>query len=190
MMQNLITKTGDSESGFYLRNHSELYNMLARKTGEGKKVLLAGVSHALLDFSADYKLEKNPTLIVMETGGMKGRKKEMLRSELHEILCSRLGVEVIHSEYGMTELMSQAYSDGAGIFACPPWMKVLVKRQDDPLSRPEENMRGRINIIDLANVYSCSFIESDDLGIAYPGGRFEVLGRMDYSEIRGCNVMV
>jgi hypothetical protein len=127
----------------------------------------------------------------METGGMKGRKKEMVRSELQDTLKRKFHVKVIHSEYGMTELLSQAYSQGSGIFRCPPWMKVLLRNEEDPLEihLPGPNIRGVINIIDLANIYSCSFLATDDAGILYSDGSFEVLGRIDNSDIRGCSLM-
>jgi hypothetical protein len=189
MVNDLITQSRDKDSGFFLNNHEALYHLLLKKAEQGKKSVLLGVSHALLDFCEKYTLPPNE-LVIMETGGMKGRRKEIIREELHSMLSSRLGVEKIHSEYGMTELMSQAYSQGNGRFFCPPWMKVVIKEEDNPFSADLLEKRGRICIIDLANVFSCSFIETEDLGIAYADGSFEVLGRLDFSETRGCNVLV
>ncbi|MBI1221055.1 MAG: acyl transferase [Bacteroidetes bacterium] len=189
MAKDLTEQSKDPDSGFFLYEHEALYHLLLKKVDEGKKTLLLGVSYALLDFSEKYHLPESG-LVVMETGGMKGRKKEMIRSELHQVLQSALGVKQIHSEYGMTELLSQAYSQGDGRFHCPPWMRVIVRDQSDPLSENLIGKRGRICVIDLANVYSCSFIETEDLGIVYEDGSFEILGRLDHSDIRGCNVMV
>ncbi len=151
--------------------------------------MLIGVSFALLDLADRQKLNLKNT-IVMETGGMKGRRKEMVREELHGILTSAFGVENIHSEYGMTELLTQAYSKGEGIFSYPPWMRVLIRETNDPLTLAPVGSTGGINIIDLANLYSCSFIQTQDLGRLYPNGTFEVLGRMDSAPIRGCNLLV
>lgn len=189
MAQDLVEQSTDADSGFFLDQHDVLYNILMQKIKAGKKTLLLGVSFALLDFAEKHQLPESH-LVVMETGGMKGRKKEMVRSELHEILCSSFGVEKIHSEYGMTELLSQAYSKGDGRFECPPWMRVFVRDQGDPYSKNLVGKRGRLCVIDLANTYSCSFIETEDLGIVYDDGSFEVLGRLDFSDMRGCNVMV
>jgi len=189
MAQDLVDESADPDSGFFLNQHKTLHLMLSQKIAEGKKTLLLGVSFALLDFAKNHQLPESD-LVVMETGGMKGRKKEMIRSELHEILCQSFGVKKIHSEYGMTELLSQAYSKGDGRFECPPWMRVFVRDQGDPLSNNLIGKRGRLCVIDLANVFSCSFIETEDLGIVYEDGSFEVLGRLDFSDMRGCNVMV
>jgi len=189
MAQDLVNHSSDPESGFFLDQHEALYRILLQKIEDGKKTLLLGVSFALLDFAENFHLPESE-LVVMETGGMKGRKKEMVRSELHEILCKSFGVKKIHSEYGMTELLSQAYSKGHGRFECPPWMRVFVRDQGDPFSENLIGKRGRLCVIDLANVYSCSFIETEDLGIVYEDGSFEVLGRLDFSDMRGCNVMV
>lgn len=154
-----------------------------------RKVLLLGVSYALLDFAEKIKFPlKN--IIVMETGGMKGKGKEMVREELHKVLCDKLGVAEIHSEYGMTEMLSQAYSKGKGIFTCPHWMKVIVREMNDPLSWAAEGKTGGINVIDLANINSCSFIATQDLGKLHENGSFEVLGRFDNSDVRGCNLMI
>lgn len=189
MADDLVKQSADPDSGFFLYEHEALYHLLLKKMDEGKKTMLLGVSYALLDFAEKYSLPESD-LVVMETGGMKGRKKEMIRSELHGILTEAFGVKQIHSEYGMTELLSQAYSKGNGVFYCPPWMKVFVRDQMDPLSTNLTGKRGRLCVIDLANVYSCSFIETEDLGIVYEDGSFEVLGRLDHSDMRGCNVMV
>lgn len=189
MATDLVHQSRDPDSGFFLHDHEALYRLLIKKIESGQKTLLLGVSFALLDFAEAWSLP-NSDLVVMETGGMKGRKKELIRSELHALLTSRLGVSKIHSEYGMTELLSQAYSKGDGRFVCPPWMRIVIRDQMDPFSDDLIGKRGRICVIDLANVYSCSFIETDDLGIVYDDGSFEVLGRLDFSDMRGCNVMV
>ena len=155
----------------------------------GQKTILIGVTYALLDFLEAYPINF-PELIVMETGGMKGKRKEMVREELHEVLKAGFGVSAIHSEYGMTELLSQAYSAGEGIFNCPPWMKIVLRDTNDPLSLLKNQQTGGINVIDLANINSCSFIATQDLGRVYPDGSFEVLGRFDNADIRGCNLLV
>lgn len=187
MVDELIRLSQHSESGFYLYEFERLNELLQKLEKHGTRTLLIGVTFALLDFAATYSLNLKNT-IVMETGGMKGRRKEMIRFEVHDFLCSRLGVKAIHSEYGMTELLSQAYSKGDGIFVCPPWMKILVRDEEDPLC-VKETGRGLLNIIDLANIYSCSFIATDDVGVVYEDGSFEVLGRMDNSDIRGCSLL-
>lgn len=189
MAEDLVKRSGDTDSGFFLYDHQVLHALLHKKTDEGRKTMVLGVSFALLDFAEKYSLPPN-NLVFMETGGMKGRKKEMIRGELHALLCERLGAKNIHSEYGMTELLSQAWSKGGGRFECPPWMRVFVRDQSDPFSQNETGKRGRICVMDLANTYSCSFIETEDLGIVHEDGSFEVLGRIDNSDIRGCNVMV
>jgi phenylacetate-coenzyme A ligase PaaK-like adenylate-forming protein len=185
MAERLINKSSFSESGFYNTDSKTLAGMLNEKE---KKTLVLGVSYALLDLVEVCEI-RNPGLIVMETGGMKGRRKEMVREELHKILKQGFGVTSIHSEYGMTELLSQAYSKGEGRFRTPPWMKVLIRDANDPLSLIGDNQTGGINVIDLANLYSCSFIATEDLGKSYPNGEFEVLGRFDASDIRGCNLL-
>jgi len=154
-----------------------------------KPTILLGVTYALLDMAEQFPMDF-PELLVMETGGMKGKRKEMVRDELHQQLKAGFGVGRIYSEYGMTELLSQAYSTGEGIFRTPPWMKVLIRDTNDPLTWLSENQSGGINIIDLANVYSCAFIETQDLGKTYADGSFEVLGRFDNSDVRGCNLLV
>lgn len=188
MANDLIIASKHPESGFYLNNLDELSETLRNLENKGQKTLLIGVSFALLDL-----IEKNTFnlkhTIVMETGGMKGRRKEMIRAELHDILCNGFGVSKIHSEYGMTELLSQAYSNGDGLFQCPPWMKILIRDTEDAFSITNKNKSGGINIIDLANVNSCSFIATQDLGKTC-NTLFEVLGRFDNSDIRGCNLMV
>jgi hypothetical protein len=189
MAQDMITESKNPDSGFYLYNHADLYQQLKLQQQNKKPTLLIGVTFALLDFVEQYQLNFSE-LIVMETGGMKGRRKEMIREELHDILCGGFGVKTIHSEYGMTELLSQAYSKGEGIFNCPPWMRVITRDTNDPLSLIGANRTGGINIIDLANINSCCFIATQDLGRVAPDGSFEVLGRFDHSDIRGCNLLV
>lgn len=189
MMDFLIKKSPNAESGFYLHNMEELAEKLIKADNEGKKILLLGVSFALLDLVENYKFQLKNT-IVMETGGMKGRRREMIREELHAILCDGFGVEKIWSEYGMTELLSQAYSKGDGLFESPPWMKILIRDVNDPFFYLIEGRTGGINIIDLANVNSCAFIATKDLGKIHSSGKFEVLGRFDNSDIRGCNLLV
>ena len=176
------------ESGFYLHNLEDLAQTLKALDASGQKTLLIGVSFALLDLVDAYSFQLENT-IVMETGGMKGRRKEMIREELHEILSKGFGVNHIHSEYGMTELLSQAYALNNGLFNFPPWMKVMIRDLEDPYNWLKTNYSGGINIIDLANIYSCSFIETQDIGKKYEKNSFEVLGRFDNSEIRGCNLL-
>lgn len=188
MVQRLIESSNDSDSGFYLDQHKELHDVLLEREAANKKTLLIGVSFALLDFADAYPCQV-PSTIVMETGGMKGRRKELLREELHTILKQRLGVDQIHSEYGMTELLSQAYAPKNGVFFPPPWMRVLVRNPHDPLD-VKQNGKGCLNIIDLANRNSCAFIATDDLGEVHADGSFEVLGRYDAADVRGCNLMV
>jgi len=187
MVDHLIKMSKNADSGFYLDNFGKLNEML--KKPSDAKTLLIGVSFGLLDFLEKYKPKLDNT-IIMETGGMKGRRKEMIRSELHEKLKSGFGVSTIHSEYGMTELLSQAYSKSGGIFNTPPWMKLLIREANDPLTAAENGKTGGINVIDLANLYSCSFIATSDLGRIIQGKGVEILGRFDYSDIRGCNLMV
>ncbi len=189
MVNDLIQSSNHEDSGFYLNNYEELIAKLVELDNSGKNVLLIGVTYALLDLIELHKFQLKNT-IIMETGGMKGKRKEMIREELHEILCNGFGVPVIHSEYGMTELLSQAYSLGNGIFECPNWMQILIRDTEDALSYVNEGKTGGINVIDLANINSCSFIATQDLGKKYPNHSFEVLGRFDNSDIRGCNLMV
>jgi phenylacetate-coenzyme A ligase PaaK-like adenylate-forming protein len=189
MAQDLITQSNNPNSGFYLYNYDDLATQLAKQQQAGKPTLLIGVTFALLDFVEQHQVNY-PELIVMETGGMKGRRKEMIREELHEVLCKGFGVDSIHSEYGMTELLSQAYSKGEGIFNCPPWMKIITRDTNDPLTLVTDGKVGGINVIDLANINSCSFIATKDLGKIYADGSFEVLGRFDNADIRGCNLLI
>jgi len=189
MAEDLVKKSGNPDSGFYLYNHDDLFRQLKKQEELGKPTLLIGVTFALLDFVEQYQLNF-PELIVMETGGMKGRRKEMIRDELHQTLCRGFGVRSIHSEYGMTELLSQAYSKGEGIFNCPPWMRIITRDTNDPMTNLASNQTGGINVIDLANINSCSFIATQDLGKVFADGAFEVLGRFDNSDIRGCNLLI
>jgi len=189
MVEYWIKKSGRPENGFYLYNHDELYKNLLAHEKTGKKAILIGVSFALLDFVENYKMELKNT-IVMETGGMKGRKKEITREQLHNILKAGFGTNEIHSEYGMTELLSQGYSRGDLTFKTPHWMKILIRETEDPLRYVEIGKTGGVNVIDLANVNSCSFIATDDLGKKVSDNQFEILGRFDYSDVRGCNLMV
>lgn len=187
MVEKLISFSKKTGSGFYMNNYSDLASKL--ESPGNQRILLIGVSYSLLDFTDKYEIPVNRG-IIMETGGMKGRRKEIIREEMHRVLGSKFYVNKIHSEYGMTELLSQAYSQGNGIFKTPPWMKVLIRDTNDPKSLLSENKSGGINILDLANIYSCSFIATQDLGKTHLDGSFEVLGRFDYSDIRGCNLLV
>ncbi|MDB5149347.1 MAG: acyl transferase [Mucilaginibacter sp.] len=189
MVDDLIKQSNNPESGFFLYNHDELFQQLKKQQDAGKPTLLIGVTFGLLDFIENYQVNF-PGLVVMETGGMKGRRKEMIREELHEVLGKGFGVKQIHSEYGMTELLSQAYSKGDGIFNCPPWMKIVIRDTNDPLSTLQTGKTGGISVIDLANINSCAFIATQDLGKIYADGSFEVLGRFDQSDIRGCNLLI
>lgn len=189
MVEDLIERSNNPDSGFYLHNYDELIDKLTVLDKAGQNVLLIGVTYALLDLIEKQDFELKNT-IIMETGGMKGRRREMIREELHEVLCKGFGVSKIHSEYGMTELLSQAYSLGDGIFECPPWMDILIRDTEDALTYIDYGKTGGINVIDLANINSCSFIATQDLGKKYPNQSFEVLGRFDNSDIRGCNLMV
>ena len=189
MAEDLIKHSNHTESGFYLDNYEALISTLLHLEKEGKKTILLGVTYALLDLIELRSFDLKHT-IIMETGGMKGKRKEMIREELHRRLCKGFGVESIHSEYGMTELLSQAYSTGEGVFSCPPWMDILTRDTEDPLSYITAGKTGGVNIIDLANVNSCAFIATQDLGKKYKDGSFEILGRFDHSDIRGCNLMV
>ncbi len=188
MVDHLIKASGNLESGFYLHNLKDLAMTLRRLEDRGQKTILIGVTYALLDLLEENSFQLKNTL-VMETGGMKGKRKELIRGELHEILKTGFGISSIHSEYGMTELLSQAYSGGNGRFRCPPWMHVYTRDTEDALSWVHDTTGG-LNIIDLANLHSCSFIATQDLGRVFPDGTFEVLGRFDSSDVRGCNLMV
>jgi hypothetical protein len=192
MVQKLMEKSGHSLNGFFLDNQQELKDRLVKLEATNQKTILFGVSYALVDFAGNLPLSLSHTTII-ETGGMKGRKKEILRSELHEELKKAFETDQVHSEYGMTELLSQAYAKKDGIYHCPSTMKVLVREEDDPgliIAKTSLPKQGGINVIDLANIYSCSFIETEDLGKLYPDGSFEVAGRLDHSDIRGCSLMV
>ena len=189
MANDMILQSKQPESGFYLHDLEALKNTLTSLEAKGQKTLLIGVSYALLDLIEAYSFELKHT-IVMETGGMKGQRKELVKSELHALLKQGFGVDTIHSEYGMTELLSQAYSKGGGVFETPPWMKVLTRDPEDALSIQPNGKSGGINIIDLANINSCAFIATQDLGKIRSDGTFEILGRFDQSDIRGCNLMV
>jgi phenylacetate-coenzyme A ligase PaaK-like adenylate-forming protein len=191
MARELIALSAQAESGFYLNEYEKLAAVLAKLREKKKKVILLGVTYALLDLAERFPVDF-PELLLVETGGMKGRRKEIVREELHGILQKAFGVQQVHSEYGMTELLSQAWSKGEGVFGTPPWMKVLIRDVNDPLSLLPEGKSGGINVIDLANLYSCSFIATSDLGKLLPGsnGQFTVLGRFDNSDVRGCNLLV
>ena len=195
MVNSLIQKSNHSLSGFYLDDHEKLFNILSELEKKNQKTLLIGVTFGLLDFAEKHSLGLNNT-IIMETGGMKGKREEMIREDVHAQLKKSFDVPLIHSEYGMTELLSQAYSKGDGVFKTPPWMKVLVRDDEDPfdvqsMPYPEgmAYVNSAINIIDLANIYSCCFIATDDIGKLYADGSFEVLGRMDGSDLRGCSLL-
>ena len=196
MVKDLIELSNHPESGFYLNNHDELITQLITLEKAGQNIILIGVTFALLDLIEYSKSISFPlcgiggSTIIMETGGMKGRRKEMIREELHDQLCKGFGVSAIQSEYGMTELLSQAYSLGNGVFECPAWMQILIRDTEDALTYIPDGKTGGINVIDLANINSCSFIATQDLGKKNPNNSFEVLGRFDNSDIRGCNLMV
>ena len=187
MVNSLIKKSTCRFSGFYHNNEENLFEVLQKLKKENKAVILLGVSFALLDFCKKYKIDFSE-LIVIETGGMKGRRKEIIRDDLHEILKHAFGVNQIHSEYGMTELFSQAYSKAKGIFVPPTWMKVFIREINDPLNINKKGS-GAINIIDLANMNSCSFIATDDIGTVLPNGKFMISGRLDNSQMRGCSML-
>lgn len=189
MVEDMIQESKHPKSGFYLNDLDALKQTLLELETSGQKTLLIGVSYALLDLVEFHQFDLKHT-IIMETGGMKGRRKELIKSELHAILKKGFGVDKIHSEYGMTELLSQAYSKGDGLFSSPPWMKVLIRDPEDALTILGEKKSGGLNIIDLANINSCAFIATQDLGKIHENGTFEVLGRFDQSDIRGCNLMV
>ena len=189
MVNKLIQKSNCEESGFYLKEYDLLIKKILRLENLGKKIILIGVSYALLDLIETKKINLKNT-IVLETGGMKGTRKEMVKEELHEVLKSGFGIKNIHSEYGMTELLSQAYSKGDGIFECPNWMKVIIRDINDAQNMEFNKKTGGINIIDLANLYSCSFIATDDLGKMVGESNFQILGRIDNSDLRGCNQLI
>ena len=189
MTQKLIELSQHPQSGFYLHNYPLLAATIGQLSAQNQPVLLLGVTYALLDLAEQFP-QPLKGVIVMETGGMKGRRREMVRSELHHVLCSAFNLEAIHSEYGMTELLSQAYSTGGGIFRCPPWMRVLPREVNDPFSAAGTGETAGLNIIDLANLYSCAFIATQDLGRVFADGSFEPLGRFDNSDVRGCNLLL
>lgn len=189
MVNDLIAKSKNAESGFYLNNLDDLVQKLQKLNENRQKVLLIGVSFALLDLIEKQQFNLKNT-IIMETGGMKGRRKELIRDELHQLLKKGFKVDKIHSEYGMTELLSQGYSKGNGVFETPPWMQILTRDTEDALTILPKGKTGGINIIDLANYNSCSFIATQDLGKVHKNGTFEIIGRFDNSDIRGCNLMV
>ncbi len=189
MFDKLITESNHTLSGFYLDNYDELIHTIEILKKSNQKTLLLGVTYALLDL-ADKDIVLNSNFIVMETGGMKGRREEMIKEELHDYLKTKFKTLSIHSEYGMTELLSQAYSSHDGLFECPPWMRILVRDINDPFTYVKQNKTGGINVIDLANINSCSFIETKDLGRVHQDNTFEIMGRFDNSDIRGCNLMI
>jgi len=189
MVDNLIQQSGKEKSGFYLNNTDKLAAVLKSLDNQGEKILLIGVSYALLDLVENHQFHLKNT-IVMETGGMKGRRKEMLREELHKKLKQGFGVSDIHSEYGMTELLSQSYSKGQGIFSTPPWQRILIRDTEDPFTYLLQGKTGGINVIDLANRHSCAFIATQDLGKYVAPDKFEILGRFDHSDVRGCNLLI
>ena len=189
MVDDLISKSKHEQSGFYLNDYESLSMRLQKLEKEGQKTILFGVSYALLDLAEQFPQKLEHTLII-ETGGTKGKRKEMLKEELHQNLKAAFSLDVIHSEYGMSELLSQSYSNGEGIFKSPPWKKVLIRDTNDPLSIIGDNKTGGINIIDLANIYSCPFIATQDLGKTFDDGTFTVLGRFDNSDLRGCNLLL
>ena len=188
MVDKLIKASGHAQSGFYLDDFIKLNQVLHDLEKQKQKVWFIGVSFALTDFAIAFPQQLNST-IVLETGGMKGRKEELTRNELHQLLREHLGTSSIHSEYGMTELLSQAYAIKEGVFKCPPWMKVMVAEEEDPTAIKETG-RGVLHIIDLANIYSCSFIATEDIGEVFEDGSFTVLGRLDASARRGCSLLV
>ena len=188
MVEKILLQSNRQMGGFYLNELNELHRQLKEAQRLGLKIMLIGVTFALLDMAEKFPISI-PDAVIIETGGMKGRRSEITRMELHEQLCKGFGVQKIHSEYGMTELLSQAWSAGDGIFRCPPWMKVMIADTNDPLSYLETGRSGGINIIDLANFHSCSFIATQDLGRVFDDGTFEVLGRFDNSDIRGCSLL-
>ena len=189
MVNNLIKLSESNDSGFFLKEYDFIIEKMKSLARENKKIILIGVSYALLDLTESKNLNFENTIII-ETGGMKGRRREMIKKELHETLKERTGLKKIHSEYGMTELLSQAYSKGDGIFSCPNWMRVFIRDINDPNFLYSNNKSGGINIIDLANINSCSFIATEDMGSLHKNGNFEIMGRIDHTDTRGCNLLV
>lgn len=190
MAEGLIKASAHPDSGFFLNDLQKLHQLLQKHVQSDRKILLLGVSFALLDLADQFPIDLPENAVVMETGGMKGRRREMIRGELHKHLQHGFGISNIHSEYGMTELLSQAYALSGGLFRCPPWMNITLRDTEDPLSAAPTGKTGGINIIDLANIHSCAFIATQDLGRIQADGSFEVLGRFDNAEVRGCNLMV
>lgn len=189
MVNRLIQLSGNDAGGFFLNDHESLFRAIDNARTAGLRVLLIGVTFALLDLAEEHPCDLSD-IIIMETGGMKGRRQEIIREEVHDIIMKAFGVSGVHSEYGMTELLTQSYSQGSGVFRTPPWMRVLIRDSHDPMSHsPDEGSSGGISVIDLANIWSCSFIATADLGKMHSGGRFEVLGRYDNADIRGCSLL-
>ena len=189
MVDDLIKKSGHPKSGFYLNDLTKLSSTIKELENKGQKTILFGVTYALLDLATQHPQHLKHTLI-METGGMKGKRKELLKEEIHQLLEEAFLTKNIHSEYGMTELLSQSYSKGKNIFKSPPWMKILVRDVNDPLSIMGDNKKGGINVIDLANIHSCPFIATQDLGCTFEDGTFSVLGRFSNADVRGCNLLI
>lgn len=189
MAQKLIEQSGDARSGTWLHDLDGLAELLREGEADGIQTLLLGVPFALLDLAEQHPMPLKHT-VIMETGGMKGRRPEMVREELHRVLKKAFYVQQVHSEYGMTELLSQGWSQGGGIYRCPPWMRVLARDVNDPFTRVAEGRTGGIDVIDLCNIASCPFISTQDLGRVHADGSFEVLGRFDNSDLRGCNLLV
>jgi acyl-CoA synthetase (AMP-forming)/AMP-acid ligase II len=190
MMDHLINKSKHPESGFYLNNLQQLSEVLKKRSSDRFPSILIGVSYALLDLAEQFPLTLPENIIIMETGGMKGRRKELIREDLHFKLKKAFNLPRIHSEYGMTELLSQAYTSQSGKFSAPKWMKVFARDIYDPFSILPIGQRGGLNVIDLANINSCCFIATGDLGTVYKNGEFDIIGRLDHSEVRGCNLMM
>ncbi|MCQ2249731.1 MAG: acyltransferase [Bacteroidales bacterium] len=190
MVEKFMEASGNGTDGFYLYDFEAMSRRIDHlMEASAKKILLIGVTFALLDFAEKHQQKYGNRVIIMETGGMKGRRKELVRDEVHQILCNGLGVSRIHSEYGMTELLSQAYSDGLGLYRETSTMRILIRDTTDPLRYVAPGVTGGINVVDLANIYSCAFVETKDLGIKYLDGTFKVLGRFDNSDTRGCNLL-
>ena len=189
MIDDLINNSGHEKSGYYLDDLNRLSNIIYDLEKDSQKTILFGVSYALLDLAEKFPQKLKHTTVI-ETGGMKGKRKEMIKEQMHEILRNSFDITAIHSEYGMTELLSQAYSKGKNIFKTPPWMKILIRDVNDPLTILEANKTGGVNVIDLANIYSCPFIATQDLGKNMPDDSFTILGRFENSDIRGCNLLI
>jgi hypothetical protein len=189
MLEKFIEISSFRQSGFYLNEFHELSKVLGENQKKGIPTILLGVSYALLDLAEEYP-QNLSSIIIMETGGMKGNRPEMLKTQMHQIIGSAFDVDKVHSEYGMTELLSQAYSKGNGQFNTPPWMKIQIRDIYDPLTTLPSGKTGGVNIIDLANIHSCSFIQTDDLGRINEDGSFEILGRLSASDVRGCNLLI